>query len=173
MISDGERSDEDSRPDETNANGDPTPKDPSVKINGGNPDDGDESSVASTSKEAKDTKETPINQGISKSKTKKKKKGAAHSRLRDFRKSKGYEFFAGIPPENNIEEEEVVTHVIGKKPLLGKVWKDTNSGDLVRYRCYSYSIEYKIGDPVYIESQRPEQPFYICCIQVIPFFIKI
>ena len=63
-------------------------------------------------------------------------------------------------------EEEVVTHVIGKKALLGKVWKDTDSGDYVRYRCYSYGIEYKIGDPVFIESQRPEDPFHICLIQV-------
>ena len=67
--------------------------------------------------------------------------------------------------EDDIVEEEVVTHVVGKKPLLGKVWK-TETGDIVRYRCYSYGIEYKIGDPVFIESQRPEQPFHICCIQV-------
>ena len=52
----------------------------------------------------------------------------------------------------------------GKKPLLGKAWKNTATGDYVRYRCYSYGIEYKIGDAVYIESQSPEQPFYICCI---------
>ena len=52
MISDGERSDEDSRLDDNNhsnsdAKGETTT---SVKIN---PDDGDESSVASTSKDAK------------------------------------------------------------------------------------------------------------------------
>ena len=70
------------------------------------------------------------------------------------------------PPTENIVEEEVVTHVIGKKPLLGKVWKDTDTGEYQRYRCFSYGIEYKIGDMVFIESQRPEQPFYICCIQV-------
>lgn len=89
--------------------------------------------------------------------------------FRDFRKSKGYEIFNNMTPPHDDEfvEEEVVTHVIGKKPLLGKVWKDLNTGDFVRYRCYSYGIEYKINDPVYIESQRPEQPFYICCIQVI------
>lgn len=76
------------------------------------------------------------------------------------------------PPGEDITEEEVVTHVIGKKPLLGKVWKDSKTGDVLRYRCFSYGIEYKIGDPVYIESQRPEQPFYICCIQVGFLFYK-
>ena len=70
------------------------------------------------------------------------------------------------PLPEDFTEEEVVTHVVGKKPLLGKVWKDNSTGEYVRYRCYSYGIEYKIGDCVYIESQRPEQPFYICCIQV-------
>ena len=157
----------------------------SAKVNGGNPaDDGDESSVASTSKDVKESKDK---ESTGKSKTKKKKKGAAYHRLRydnnrqtngskmlheirncrDFRKSKGYELFTQMsPPPEDVDEEEVVTHVIGKKPLLGKVWKDKTSGDYVRYRCYSYGIEYKIGDPVYIESQRPEQPFYICCIQV-------
>ena len=93
---------------------------------------------------------------------------------RDFRKSKGYEFFAQSPPDDNIVEEEIVTHVTGKKPLLGKVWKDAETGDILRYRCYSYGIEYKaqskkynqLGDHVYIESQRPEQPFYICQIHV-------
>ena len=85
---------------------------------------------------------------------------------REFRNSKGTKFFANDPPPDNIIEEEVVTHVIGKKALLGKVWKDTESGDYVRYRCYSYGIEYKIGDPVFIESQRPEHPFHICQIQV-------
>ena len=73
------------------------------------------------------------------------------------------------PPPDDITEEEVVTHLIGssKKSLLGKAWKNTTTGDYVRYRCYSYGIEYKIGDAVYIESQRPEQPFYICKIEEI------
>ena len=34
----------------------------------------------------------------------------------------------------------------------------------MRYRCYDNNIEYKIGDNVFIESQRPDQPFYICNI---------
>lgn len=180
MISDGERSDDDSRLEDTsaaNGNGDSKSGDngssknansANAKVNGNN-EEGDESSTANASKDSKNEakdRESGGGGGGGKSKTKKKKKGAAYSRLRDFRKSRGYEFFAQTPPSSDIEEEEVVTHVIGKKPLLGKVWKDTKTGDLVRYRCYSYSIEYKIGDPVYIESQRPEQPFYICCIQV-------
>ena len=202
MLSDGERSDEDSRLDEsTVANGDHNVKaeiSQSAKVNGNNPDDGDESSVASTSKEVKESKDREIGH---KSKTKKKKKGAAYHRLRydldqkitarkhaiksefvrdyrDFRKSKGYEMFnhEHLTEEDkaemkNIDEEEIVTHVIGKKPLLGKVWKDKTSGDYVRYRCYSYGIEYRIGESVYIESQRPEQPFYICQIHVSFTFI--
>lgn len=39
-------------------------------------------------------------------------------------------------------------------------------GDYSRYRCYNHGIEYKPGEAVYIESQRPDQPYYICCIQV-------
>ncbi len=69
------------------------------------------------------------------------------------------------PIPEDFTEEEVVTHVVGKKQLLGKVWKDNKTGEYVRYRCYSYGVEYKIGDAVYIESQRAEQPFYVCCIQ--------
>ena len=203
MLSDGERSDEDSRLDESAAvaNGDHNAKaeiTQSAKVNG-NPDDGDESSVASTSKDLKESKER--GESGHKSKTKKKKKGAAYHRLRydksleitrkhavksyenirdyrDFRKSKGYEMFnhEHLTEEDksemkNIVEEEIVTHVIGKKPLLGKVWKDKSSGDYVRYRCYSYGIEYRIGESVYIESQRPEQPFYICQIHVSFSFI--
>ena len=209
MLSDGERSDEDSRLDESTAtNGDHTPKaeiSQSAKVNG-NPDDGDESSMASTSKDLKESKDRGSESGH-KSKTKKKKKGAAYHRLRydkslemmtkkhavksyyenirdyrDFRKSKGYEMFnhEHLTEEDktemkNIEEEEIVTHVIGKKPLLGKVWKDKTSSDYVRYRCYSYGIEYRIGEAVYIESQRPEQPFYICQIHVsfnLYFFVE-
>ena len=49
---------------------------------------------------------------------------------------------------------------------MGKVWRDKSRGDYTRYRCYSFGVEYKSGDAVYIESQRPEQPYYICCIQV-------
>ena len=88
--------------------------------------------------------------------------------FREFRNSLGARCknFADDPPNDDITEEEVVTLVAGKKPLLGKAWKVKDSGDIVRYRCYSYGIEYKIGDPVFIESQRPEQPFHICLIQV-------
>lgn len=81
MNSDGERSDEDSRLDET-ANGD-SKTDSTSKLNGGgNPDDGDESSVASTSKEAKGETKDREPTSFAKSKAKKKKKGAAYSRLR-------------------------------------------------------------------------------------------
>ena len=81
MISDGERSDEDSRLDDNNhSNGDAKGETTaSVKIN---PDDGDESSVASTSKDAKSQAKDRDNSSAGKSKTKKKKKGHAHQRLR-------------------------------------------------------------------------------------------
>lgn len=83
MLSDGERSDEDSRLDEVTTNGDVKGETSnSVKMNG-NPDDGDESSVASTSKDAKtENRDRDAIAAGGKSKTKKKKKGAAHSRLR-------------------------------------------------------------------------------------------
>ena len=75
MISDGERSDEDSRMDESTANGTNGDTKPEIaqtaKVNGGgNPaDDGDESSVASTSKDVKESKDR---ENTGKSKTKKK-----------------------------------------------------------------------------------------------------
>ena len=50
-----------------------------------------------------------------------------------------------------------------KKHTQGKTWKNSN-GEFLRYRCYDSSQEYKIGDSVFIESQRPDQPFYICSI---------
>lgn len=118
MISDGERSDEDSRLDDNNLNGDAKGETTtSVKIN---PDDGDESSVASTSKDAKSQAKDRDNSSAGKSKTKKKKKGAAHQRLREFRNSYGTKFFATDPPEDDIAEEEVVTHVVGKKTSIGQ-----------------------------------------------------
>ena len=54
--------------------------------------------------------------------------------------------------------------VVGtKKHSFGKTWKN-GKGEYLRYRCYDNNIEYKIGDHVFIESQRPDQPFYICNI---------
>ena len=83
MNSDGQGSDEDSRLEEPNnhTNGDAKAETSSnIKIS---PDDGDESSVASTSKDAKSqARDRENNISAGKSKTKKKKKGAAHSRLR-------------------------------------------------------------------------------------------
>jgi hypothetical protein len=120
MNSDGQGSDEDSRLDESNhTNGDAKVETSSnIKIN---PDDGDESSVASTSKDAKSqARDRENNISAGKSKTKKKKKGAAHSRLREFRNSYGTKFFADNPPPDNFVEEEVVTHVIGKKSSIGQ-----------------------------------------------------
>ena len=65
---------------------------------------------------------------------------------------------------SDIDEEDVRQSVAGtKKHSFGKTWKN-NKGEYIRYRCYDNNVEYKIGDNVFIESQRPDQPFYICNI---------
>jgi hypothetical protein len=128
----------------------------------GDLDDGDPSSNYSASGK----KDKTI--GGKTGKKKKKHGGYLSGHHKAFRNSVGYEIFnraSPIPADH--EEEDVITHVVGKKPLLGKVWRDKNRGDYTRYRCYNYGVEYKSGDAVYIESQRPELPYYICCIQVI------
>ena len=106
-------------------------------------------------------------------KTKKKKKTGAgsHHHHKGFKMSKGYNIFRDIdgscsPLPEGFSEEDIVTHVAGKKPLLGKVLRRDSDGICVRYRCYTYGVEYKPGDAVYIESNRSESPFYICAIQV-------
>ncbi|XP_076306629.1 uncharacterized protein LOC143223083 isoform X2 [Tachypleus tridentatus] len=48
--------------------------------------------------------------------------------------------------------------------LFGRLVKSSN-GELLSYFCYNSQTEYKPGDTVYIDSQRPEQPFFICNIQ--------
>lgn len=67
--------------------------------------------------------------------------------------------------DNNEEEEEIVTLTVGKKPMTGMVWRSTETGECTKYHCDSYDVDYKIGDAVYIESQRSDQPYYICVIQ--------
>lgn len=124
-------------------------------------DDGDPSSNYSTSskKEKAATGKT--------GKKKKRHGGHLSAHQKAFRNSIGYDIFNRASPiPDDFEEEDVITHVVGKKPILGKVWRDKSRGDYTRYRCYNYGVEYKSGDAVYIESQRPEQPYYICCIQV-------
>ena len=65
---------------------------------------------------------------------------------------------------SDIDEEDVRQSIVGtKKHSFGKTWKN-NKGEYLRYRCYDNNVEYKIGDNVFIESQRPDQPFYICNI---------
>ena len=134
----------------------------------GDMDDGD----PSTSYSASGKKEPGKGPGKT---GKKKKKHGGHTggHHKAFRNSKGHEMFSTASPlPEDFEEEDVITHVVGKKPLLGKVWKDKERGDYCRYRCYSHGVEYKSGDAVYIESQRPDQPYYICCIQVRLHVIK-
>jgi hypothetical protein len=126
-------------------------------------DDGD----PSTSYSASGKKETGKTGGGKVGKKKKKHGGHLGGHHKAFRNSKGHDIFGRASPmPDECEEEDVITHVVGKKPLLGKVWKEKSRGDYIRYRCYNYGIEYKAGDAVYIESQRPDQPYYICCIQV-------
>jgi len=69
------------------------------------------------------------------------------------------------PVPEDVEVEDIRQSVSGKsKHCKGKVWKSGGSGEYLRYRCYDSNIEYKTGDSVFIESQRPDQPFYICNI---------
>ena len=122
-------------------------------------------------------------------KTKKKRKHGDknHHYTKGFKNSKGHHVFGNASPcPDDMTEEDIVTHVIGKKTLYGKVWKLSSTPvsntasvdgkdsakkgtDCARYRCYNYGIEYKPGDTVYIEGDSPEQPFYICCIQDIKY----
>jgi len=68
------------------------------------------------------------------------------------------------PVPSDVDEEDVRQSIVGtKKHSFGKTWKNSK-GEYVRYRDYDNNAEYKIGDNVFIESQRPDQPFYICNI---------
>ena len=147
-----------------NENG-PDDKNDTAGDDEGDMDDGDPSTSYSASGSKKDS---GPGKGPGKTgKMKKKHGGHVGAHHKAFRNSKGHEIFSRASPmPEDCEEEDVITHVVGKKPLLGKVWRDKARGDYSRYRCYNYGIEYKSGDAVYIESQRPEQPYYICCIQV-------
>ncbi len=66
--------------------------------------------------------------------------------------------------DDQIQIVKVTTPVHGKKSLVGKAYR--TNGRCLKYRCESYGIDYEVGDTVYIESQRTEQPYYICIIQV-------
>ncbi|KAK7023422.1 hypothetical protein SK128_002039 [Halocaridina rubra] len=61
--------------------------------------------------------------------------------------------------------EEVMTAVVGKKqPVRGQAFRAPN-GEYVSYHCTDDATLYRPGDSVYIESQRADQPFFICSIQ--------
>ena len=69
-----------------------------------------------------------------------------------------------------LSEEEVVTQSIGsgKKTLYGKVYKNRNNGEYEKYRCYTYGIEYNVGETIYIdESSRSDSPYNICLLDKI------
>ena len=78
--------------------------------------------------------------------------------------------FQGFSPlPEGIEEEDIRQSIVGtKKHSIGKTWRN-DAGEYLRYRSYENngfdeSVEYKIGDSVFIESQGPDKPFYICSI---------
>ena len=68
--------------------------------------------------------------------------------------------------EEEEEEEPFVMITIGKNPIKGTVWKNRTTGDVLKYHCLADGVEYAVGESVYIENQRPDQPYYICQIQV-------
>ena len=74
-----------------------------------------------------------------------------------------FQCFSPVP--EGILVEDIRQSITGKssKHSIGKAWKNDN-GEYVRYRCYDRNVEYKPGDSVFIESQRPDQPYYICNI---------
>eukprot|EP00095_Tigriopus_kingsejongensis_P001568 maker-scaffold907_size82601-snap-gene-0.22 protein:Tk01568 transcript:maker-scaffold907_size82601-snap-gene-0.22-mRNA-1 annotation:"arginine-glutamic acid dipeptide repeats protein" len=63
------------------------------------------------------------------------------------------------------EEPEVVELNVGKRPHHGQVWKNPRNGEYLKYHCSTSQIDYAPGDAVYIESHRPDQPYFICQIQ--------
>jgi hypothetical protein len=73
------------------------------------------------------------------------------------------------PLPEGVDEEDIRQSIVGtKKHSLGKTWRN-EAGEYLRYRSYDNngydnSVEYKIGDSVFIESQGPDKPFYICSI---------
>eukprot|EP00094_Tigriopus_californicus_P007403 TCALIF_07126-PA protein Name:"Similar to Rere Arginine-glutamic acid dipeptide repeats protein (Rattus norvegicus)" AED:0.09 eAED:0.09 QI:267/0.5/0.33/1/1/0.66/3/0/919 len=60
---------------------------------------------------------------------------------------------------------EIVEMNVGKRPYHGKVWKKAGNGEVMKYHCLTHAKDYTPGEAVYIESQRPDQPYYICQIQ--------
>ena len=91
-----------------------------------------------------------------------------------YRTSKGYKLWHNKENSDNdipeeYTEEEVVTQTgSGKKTLYGKVYKNTNNGEYEIYRCYTYGIEYKVGETIYIdESRGSDSPYNICLLDKI------
>ena len=35
-------------------------------------------------------------------------------------------------------EEDIVTHQVGKRPLAGKAWRNSSTGDYTKYLCVDY-----------------------------------
>lgn len=67
-----------------------------------------------------------------------------------------------------ITEEDVVFTVPGAgrraSSLKGKVTRSL-AGVYLSYTCLEEDIDYRLGDSVYIDSQSPDQPYFICTIQ--------
>ncbi|XP_076365312.1 uncharacterized protein LOC143254286 isoform X5 [Tachypleus tridentatus] len=85
---------------------------------------------------------------------------------RKTRKSKQYPRPPLPPLPEGCEAEEVECSAPFRRSgvVRGRLLKSSR-GDFLSYFCYYGQMEYKPGDTVYIDSQRPDQPFYICNIQ--------
>ncbi|KAK2724084.1 hypothetical protein QYM36_002435 [Artemia franciscana] len=67
--------------------------------------------------------------------------------------------------EEVLTEEEIMINLHGKKQgIRGRAWKN-GDGDYLRFLCLDDGCDYRPGDSVYIESQRADQPYFICNIQ--------
>ncbi|XP_022253822.1 arginine-glutamic acid dipeptide repeats protein-like, partial [Limulus polyphemus] len=85
---------------------------------------------------------------------------------RKTRKSKQYPRPPLPPLPEGCEAEEIECSAPFRRSgvVRGRLLKSSR-GDFLSYFCYYSQMEYKPGDTVYIDSQRPDQPFYICNIQ--------
>lgn len=136
---------------------------------------GGESNVASPSEEealtAKEDDEEEEDQGEGSAK--------ANEEEEDRGARRGGDRSGKEPDEPDMEDEEddqetdenaageIVEMNVGKRPYHGKVWKKAGNGEVMKYHCLTHAKDYSPGEAVYIESQRPDQPYYICQIQVI------
>lgn len=58
------------------------------------------------------------------------------------------------------EEGDVITIVVGKKPSRGKLWKNVETGQFLKYHCDSSNIDYKVRtfDSKYLSTYACDDP---------------